>query len=147
MSGIERAVTALTPDDLQRWPVWELRSSDNVDGFVLVAVEETLPVSIVEERIFGTEVMLANDTRLWGYLQGYDLLTQQFNYRQSELTLFFQGKRITLGAELDRHLPGFGASDLSAALGLSNLDIFSIKFDVSALLNNPLCSVRGSFDS
>lgn len=122
----------LTVADFKEHPVWEYTNAheeEGPDGELIVTPVLDLPVSSLEGRFIGTELILANRQQVFGVLFGLTLS----NPRLTKLVLNFV---VHLGNEkflFRRAAPKVSGPDqLADFLKLPVLDVFPIRYDITA---------------
>lgn len=120
----------LTPEDLAKFPVWEFALDLEQVDETLVRPVTQLPVDDLGIRIVGTNVCLANGTRMWAGIQNIDPKSAVKTRHLLSLSLHSNGQWIHLDRYHDYNLKEYGPAALARRLGLEVEDVFPISYDV-----------------
>jgi hypothetical protein len=135
----------LTPEDFAAYPVWEFALDlEEVDDLAMRPVT-MLPVRDLGNRLAGTEVRLANGTRLWAGIGNIFLNDAQKTKRLLGVRFYIGGKWEPLSREMNVAM--YGPDALARRLGLKVEDMFPIAYDVSAFCVGESGAVRGSIEA
>jgi hypothetical protein len=144
-----KPVTALTPDDLARFPVWEY---DN-GGEAVPGRDETwvlpvtaLPVSSLSGRVVGVALQLGGRKEV-GLLGNLDLSNPQAAQEFTTLSVWRDGTWFHLARYFDYDRDQHGPAKLAAFLGLSIAEVFPVRYDLSGIAVGHPKVVRGCIDA
>jgi hypothetical protein len=130
MSAIMKHVESLTVGDFIANPVWEFTNKDT-DGETAMQPVAGLPVESLAGRLAGTEVTLANGSRMWGMLGNIDLRNRRATRHFLCLSINSAGHWVPLARYHDVDYARNGPTVFAGALGLKPADVFPISYDVS----------------
>jgi len=137
----------ITPDDFERFPVWEAAIDlDEVDGTLHRPVKE-LPVHDLGLRVVGTKVTLANGIEMFAALHGIHLESEYKTRHLMSLSFFHMGGWIHLDRYHDYSLEKNGPEATARKLGLKVSDVFPVKYDVSNFCVGDPGAVAGFVES
>jgi hypothetical protein len=135
----------LTPEDFAAYPVWEFALDlEEVDDLAMRPVT-TLPVRDLGNRTVGTQVSLANGSKLWAGLGNIFLESPRRTKQALVASFYIGGEWIPLSREMNVEM--YGPEALARRLGLKVEDMFPIAYDVSASCVGDCDAVRGSIEA
>lgn len=129
MIGKEKSVDLLTIADLQNFPVWQYTQGESADD-TCVRPEIRVPVASLSGRVVGTQVMLANDERVWALIGNVDSNSPRTTEHFLTLSLERNGRWFTLARYHDFNFAEQGPEALAQFLGLSVDEVFPITYDI-----------------
>jgi hypothetical protein len=129
---MKKAVTKLTPEDFQKYPVWEYQwGKSDKNGDTIVKSVEALPVADLSNRyVVGVPVRLANGNQVWAALENIQTAKPHKTQHVICLTIEKDGKWFHLARYFDPWYDKENPEALSKFLGLPIDDIFPISYDV-----------------
>lgn len=136
MPSSSRSVESLRPTDLMTHPVWEFASDDEPDETSVHPVDER-PIKSSENRIVGTEVELANGSRVWILLGNIDITDARRTRHFLTMSVFVRNEWFHLARYHDVDREVRGPAQLAQALALGVEDIFPIRYDIGSCLSAP----------
>ena len=137
----------LVPADIEITPVWEFDLANEVDSETAVIPVFDLPVDDLSIRIVGTNVCLANGTRMWAGIQNIDPKSAMKTRHLLSLLLYSSGEWIFLARYHDPGQEGYGPAALARKLGLKLDDVFPISYDVSGCCIGDAAALAGVIES
>ena len=131
MAMIQNAKPAelLTVTDVAASPVWEFANIDDV-GETLVVPVSNLPARDLLGMLIGTQVRLANGTRVWAILGNVDSNDPRTTEHLLTLSIEHRGKWFHLARYHDADYAERGPGALASLLDMQLEDVFPISFDL-----------------
>jgi hypothetical protein len=127
--GIKR-LENLTRDDLQIHAVWQFMNVDD-KGETLVRPIARIPVGDLSGKLVGTQVHLANSTRVWALLGNVDVRNPRLTEHFLTISLERNGKWFALARYHDFDYLQRGPNALADFLKLRVDHVFPISFDLT----------------
>jgi hypothetical protein len=124
-----KEVDEVTVDDLIKYPVWE-----HVGCETTVRPVIPLPVDSLQNRAVGTQVKLANGSRLWAVLSNISLRNPRHTSQFLALSIEKDGKWFHLPRYFDVEYDRMGPKQLAEFLGLPIDSVFPIEYDLSGIV-------------
>jgi hypothetical protein len=124
-----KPVESLTVADLQAHPVWEYLNDDEIGDTMMQPVDE-LPVENLDCRLVGTQVRLANGSRVWALVGNFDVISPRATQHFLTLSIERDGTWFHLARYHDSGYAAEGPEALARVLGLHIDDVFPIAVDV-----------------
>jgi hypothetical protein len=135
----------LTPDDFMAYPVWELALDlEEVDDLAMRPVPD-LPVDDLRNRTVGTQVRLANGTKLWAVLGNIFLSDPQKTKKALVASFYIGGNWIPFSPKTNATMYGSGA--IARRLGLKVEDVFPVSYDVGRFCVGDKDAMRGTTEA
>ena len=98
-----KPVESLTVADLEAHPVWEYLNDDEI-GETMVQPVEKLPVESLDDRLVGSQVRLANGSRVWALIGNFNVTNPRDTQHFLTLSIEHGGKWFYLARWADnRH--------------------------------------------
>jgi len=135
-------IEALTESDLQQNAVWAYTTGDKV-GNIFVRPLKTTPVSNLDGKVVGAQILLANGKKVWSLIGNIDLQHPVLTYHFITLSVLRKGKWFVLARYHDFDYKQRGPHQLATFLGLKVNDVFPIKYDISAYAKGDHRSLAG----
>jgi hypothetical protein len=120
----------LTTADLQQAPVWEFVNDDELGETAMRPIKK-LPVKNLAGRLVGTEVRLANGSKVWGLLGNVKVANPKLNEHFITLSVERDGTWFTMARYHDIERNEHGPQALAEFLGLRVDEVFPISYDIS----------------
>lgn len=143
-----KAVTALTPDDLSRFPVWEYdtgRESLPGRNETWVVPVLSLPVTSLSSRLVG--VCVQHGARKWIGLLGNIKLDNPRSSREfATLSVWHNGSWFHLARYFDIDHKRRGPKQLAERLGLPVDVVFPLRYDLSGVAEGHPEVVKGQIE-
>ena len=124
-----KPVESLTVADLEAHPVWEYLNDDEI-GETMVQPVEKLPVESLDDRLVGSQVRLANGSRVWALIGNFNVTNPRDTQHFLTLSIEQGGKWFYLARYHDVGFPAEGPEALARFLGLHVDDVFPLTVDV-----------------
>lgn len=134
-----KRVEDVTVADLVEHPVWEY-----VGGEPVVIPIVDVPVDSLANRIVGTQVQLANGSRVWGTLSNVSLKNSRLTSQFVTLSIENKGDWFHLRRYHDVDYDERGPKQLAEFLGLPITSVFPILYDISDIVSADPVLVRGA---
>jgi hypothetical protein len=135
----------LTPEDFAAYRVWEFALDlEEVDDLAMRPVPN-LPVNDLRNRLAGTEVRLANGSRLLAGIGNIFLNDAQKTKRLLGVRFYIGGEWVPLSREMNVAM--YGPEALARRLGLTVNEMFPVTYDVSASCIGDRNATRGSIEA
>jgi hypothetical protein len=115
--------------DFRAHPVWEFLNDDEL-GETMVQPVEQLPVETLDSSIVGTQVRLANGSKVWASFGNFDVSNPRATQHFLDVAIERNGEWFYLARYHDIGFPSRGPEELARFLGLGVDDIFPISVDV-----------------
>ncbi len=134
-----KKIENLTVDDLMKHPIWRYR---RITGTAVEPVLE-VPCADLDEKLVGTQVTLADGTRVWALLSNIAPNDPKFTKHFLTILIERNGQWFDLARYHDIRYQSDGPLELSKFLGKAVDDIFPITFDVRSIFQGEsavLCS-------
>lgn len=131
-----KPVDRLTINDLKRHPIWEFdldSENDPERDETWVAPVAYLPVSNLDNRVVGTQVILADASVHWALLGNVNLSSRESTEQFLSITVFNESRRFHLARYFDVDFETRGAVQLAQFLGRSIESIFPIRWDLAKI--------------
>jgi hypothetical protein len=141
-------VQEMVPEDFRLFAIWEFA----IDMEELLRAETVVrpvfdpPVGDMGNRILGTQVQLANGTKMWAIIENLHLDSPADNERYLGISLFVNERWFHLARRMDFDYETHGPAALASAIGLCLEEIFPITYDVSAHCVGDPRVIRGTID-
>ena len=135
-----REVDQLRLSDLKRNPVWEYWAGGN-DTKVRPVTE--MPVSSLSGRIVGTEVLLANGTRVWALIGNVDVDNPRLTRHTITLSIERDGRWFHLARYHDFDFDCRGPEALARFLSFDVDAVFPISYDLRRYVKADPAAVVG----
>lgn len=139
---VRKPVESLKIADIRTHRAWRLLYDDAVGETVVEAVTN-LPLRDSADCAIGTEVSLANGTRLWGLLLNVSATDPQATEHFLSLTVFHHDERFVLARYHDVFYARKGPDALATFLGLPIEEVFPISYDIRDIVTGDPKSVSG----
>ncbi len=135
-----RLVDALQIADFEEHAVWEFPTA----GETIVRPVKDLPVQSLTFRMVGTQVRLANGSRIWADIGNVDTGDPRQTEQFLTLTVYKDGKRFTLARYFDFDYADRGPEALASFLGLPVSEVFPISYDIRQYVIGDLAALCGT---
>ena len=142
MGKNEKAMCDLTLDDFQRYPIWEYIFEDDYPDETWMRPVTELPVNILNGRIVGTKVRLANGEFRWAIIEGVDLQSEILTRHVITLDIYDHSEWFSLAMH-GYEYPRRGPQQLADFLGLPIESVFPIHYDLTPLVSCGECIAKG----
>lgn len=138
----------IVPEDFRLFPVWEFAvdMEELVESECVVRPVFDTPVRDMGNRILGTQVVLANGSRIWARIDNLCLDNPAENEHCIDIALFKNGKWFRMGRPTNFDYAAHGPAALARDMGLSLEEVFPIRYDVSAYCVGDPGVVRGTIN-
>jgi hypothetical protein len=133
----------LTVDDVKAAPVWEFINDDSI-GETMVRPVTKLPVDNLYGMLVGTQVRLANGSRVWTIIGNVDSHNPRWTEHFITLSLDHAGRWFFLERYFDFNYPKGGPEALARVLGLPVDEVFPIFFDLRPYSMGDPAALKGS---
>ena len=130
MTSQKRSIEALTPGDLEAFPVWQYVNADRGDDMAVRPVKR-IPVKNLTGRIVGTQVQLSNGARAWALIGNINSSNPKLTQHFLTLSIFRDGCWFAMARYHDLDVDARGPHALAAFLGLRIDEVFPISYDIS----------------
>lgn len=139
-----KPVDALRVEDFRSFPVWEFTNSHETElDETAVRPVDPLPAPDLNDKIVGTEVVLANGRRVWAIIANVDVTDPRKTEHFLDISLERGGSWF--------HVANYSAFDFSERgpdraadfLGLSVDDVFPITYDLRKIAEGEPGSLQG----
>jgi hypothetical protein len=135
----------LTPEDFSAYPVWEFALELEEIGDLAMRPVPDLPVNDLGNRTVGTQVSLANGSRLWAGLGNIFLDNPRRTKQTLVASFYIGGEWVPLSREMNAEM--YGPDALARRLGLRVEDVFPVTYDVSACCIGDRDATQGSIEA
>jgi len=125
-----RTVDTISIEDILAYPVWKFSKQE---PFLITPVKKT-PCKNLTGRIVGTEVVLADGTRVWALIGNIDPENTQLTEHFITISILSNNKWFHLSRYHDYDYKDNGPEKLSEFLKKSIEDIFPISYDIRTIL-------------
>ena len=142
MNTTAKDISLLIVSDFERNPIWEFSDRDE-DGEMLVRPVGGLPVTSLDHRVVGVQVVLANGQSIWALLANIDLRNPRATKHFLGLSAYKNGHWIALARYHDVDYSRNGPQAFADSLGLTTNDVFPIAYDVSPYALGDADAVKG----
>jgi hypothetical protein len=133
--------------DFREHPVWEFTNED-LDGDFAVRPVRRVPVNSLEGRIVGTQVRLADGTRVWAMLSNVDVTNPEGTRHYLTIGLQRNGRWFPMARYHDPDWDTTGAPHAVASfLGKNIDDVFPISYDLRAIALGDTASLVGTVEA
>jgi hypothetical protein len=129
-----KPVDGLTPEDLDRFPVWEYDLANEGDprrDETWVRPVKKIPVTDLGNRVVAATLLLNNGVRLTGCLGNVDLRNEKATRESLILSVWHQDRRIDLVRSIDADDIHGGPAEFARLLGFTLDGVFPIRYDIS----------------
>jgi hypothetical protein len=124
-----KSFTDLTVADILACPIWRFTNRSNNDDLEIEPVHAR-PCQKLDDMIVGTELVLADGSKMWALLQNIDIHNASLNEHFLTVTLDCGGKWFPLARYHDIDIDDSGPTALAEVLKRSLSQVFPIKFDI-----------------
>jgi hypothetical protein len=131
MSHLNKKVEDLTVSDFKAYPVWEYTNEDEKLGEMAVQPVKKTPVNSLRGRIVGTQVLLANGTKVWASFGNVNARDPRLTQHFLVLSVFKGKGWFTMARYHDFDNIERGPKALAAFLGIQLDEVFPISYDIS----------------
>ena len=140
-----KSVEEISPDDFERFPVWEFINDDAV-GELMMRPIECVPVNSLNNRIVGTLVSLANGDVFPVLLGNVDVQNIRSTQQFLTMTIFKDGQRFNLARYHDIGYAECGPDALGSFLGIDPDAVFPISYDLRKCCMGDPDALAGSIE-
>jgi hypothetical protein len=140
----KRTFSDLTVHDLALHPVWEL-VEDEGDAFVVPV--QHLPATTMRQRVAGTQIRLADGTRLWALLGNLSVGCARSTKHFLTLSIHHGGQWFDLARYHDVDYARRDAKALAYSLGKPVKSVFPIEYDITELVVGSRESLAGKINA
>jgi len=137
-----KPVELITVEDIKAAPVWEYLNDDEA-GDTLVVPVESLPVEMLDGRLVGTQVKLANGSMRWAFIGNIDTRNAHTTDHFLDLSIWERERWFHLARYFDHDYSRRGPLALAKFLGLGVDEVFPISWDVSQYSSGDATALAG----
>lgn len=130
-----KAVTRLRPSDFKARPIWRFVHDDEPDETYVIPMN-VRQVTQPSGRIIGSEVTLADGSRLWAMFGSVDRENPEATEQFITLSLFVEGRWFHLARYFDFDVKERGPKALAAVLKRPLAEVFPIHYDLRPFVRN-----------